>query len=102
MSTTKSFLVLSFLALSMLLGCGYDGPPPAHVAPFEGATHIIAPDADYYQVPPEAGLAPAGRFKAGTKIEILERKQKYVKVRTGEGTEAYVKTKSVKKQTPEG
>ena len=49
-----------------------------------------------------ARFVPAGNLHAGTLIEVLEKKEKYVKFRLIDGTEGYVKPKFVKKIGSEG
>ncbi len=49
-----------------------------------------------------AKFIPDGRFAAGTKVEVLKKTESYVKIRTGDGLEVYVKPRFIKKISPEG
>lgn len=100
---------LGALVLSLVLaGCGEDHvPQPQHE--FEGSTHVIAPQSNYFLAIPESDDAAAtsaeaadGQFAAGTKVKIIEKSEKYIKVETFDGTQGYVPIKAVKENTPEG
>lgn len=49
-----------------------------------------------------ARFVPVGNLRAGTKIEVLEEKENYIKFKLIDGTEGYVKPKFVKKIGSEG
>ena len=93
-------LLTLMIATLVLLGCAEKPDPQKE--PFEAATHVIAPAAGYYRSVPQQGQQPDGEFPAGTKVEILEETDEYIKVRTADGTEAYLLPGAAKKETPEG
>ena len=45
---------------------------------------------------------PAGNLRAGTKVEVLEKTERYIKIKLIDGTEGYVKPKFVKKIAADG
>lgn len=49
-----------------------------------------------------ARFVPAGHLRAGTKVEVLEKNERYIKIKLIDGTEGYVKPKFVKKISSEG
>jgi len=52
-------------------------------------THSFTKDTPYFAEKPAAGAAPAGTFKAGTKVIVLVPGAPYAKVQAMDGVTAY-------------
>ena len=50
----------------------------------------------------ESRFVPEGRFRAGTKIEVVEATERFVKVKTIDGTEGYVMPRFIKQIEGDG
>jgi serpin B len=60
-------------------------------------THVIATETAYYKGGPQQAQPPDGRFRAGTKVKLIEEAGSYILVRSEDGITAYVVANSVKK-----
>jgi hypothetical protein len=54
------------------------------------ATHVIVTDTAYYSIGPQQAQPSDGTLRAGTKVTIVEEAGSYVRVRSLDGTVAYV------------
>jgi hypothetical protein len=65
-------------------------------AAFKDATHTLTMDEPYFKSSPASGGSPEGTWKSGTQVLVMVPGAPYSKVKVGDGTEAYVKTASLK------
>ena len=59
------------------------------------ATHLVATGADYYTTGPQQARAPDGKFKQGTKVQVIKDSGSYCAVVSESGVRAYLSTASL-------
>jgi len=69
-----------------------DSPAASKAAP----THVVTTETVYYMSGPQQARPPEGKFKAGTKVTLLQKAGSYSVVRSAGGVQAYVSTASLK------
>jgi hypothetical protein len=102
------------LVVVVLLGCTHEpavpGPEPSpqpvaspETDPSKGSpeaeggfTHELTVDTAYYSGGPQQARPPDGTLKAGIKVEVIEDAGSYCRVRSEDGTEAYVDVGSLR------
>ncbi len=70
-----------------------NGQPAASNA---ASTHVVTADTVYYMSGPQQARPPEGKFKAGTKVTVVQNAGSYSVVRSEGGVRAYVSTASLK------
>jgi uncharacterized protein YgiM (DUF1202 family) len=94
-----------------LVGCsGKSAPAPIQATeaaprgatekPGESYTHVIAAEVEYYTSGPQQGRPPDGKFKAGTKVNVIQEAGSYTQVRSEDGIEAFVASDAIKEIDP--
>ncbi len=58
-------------------------------------THVVTTDTVYYMSGPQQARPPEGKFKAGTKVTVVQNAGSYSVVRSVDGVQAYVSTASL-------
>lgn len=98
---SRCFLPLALFAASCL-GCSPSTPPASgpnatqqQGKPETKFTHVIAKETEYYITGPQQGRPPDGKFKAGTKVGLIEKAGSYSLVESENAVKAYVATESV-------
>jgi len=64
-------------------------------------THIVTTEESYYTTGPQQARAPDGKFKKGTKVQLIEDSGSYCAVVSESGVRAYLSTASLKPITSE-
>jgi uncharacterized protein YgiM (DUF1202 family) len=72
----------------------------ANEKPGESYRHVIAAEVEYYTSGPQQGRPPDGKFKAGTKVNVIQEAGSYTQVRSEDGIEAFVASDAIKKIDP--
>ena len=92
-------LTLLVCGCAVVVGCGNvqpamqaEGEPAASNA---APTHVVTADTVYYMSGPQQARPPEGKFKAGTKVTLVENAGSYSVVRSADGIQAYVSAASL-------
>jgi|TARA_B100001964_G_scaffold173365_1_gene190945 uncharacterized protein YgiM (DUF1202 family) len=96
-------LLLTLLVCGFIIaaGCTENAKPAIQVngqsAISQAAlTHVVTTDTVYYMSGPQQARPPEGKFKAGTKVTLVQKAGSYSVVRSAGGVQAYVSTASLK------
>ncbi|MDP6545667.1 MAG: hypothetical protein QGH60_16915 [Phycisphaerae bacterium] len=98
----KQFLLMLLVCGFVLVaGCAEKAQPKIQangqpVASKAALTHVVTADTVYYMSGPQQARPPEGKFKAGTKVTLLQKAGSYSVVRSEGGVQAHVSTASLK------
>ena len=97
----KLLLTLLVCGIVLLHGCTEEQQPKIQAngqpaASDAGPTHVVTADTVYYMSGPHQSRPPEGKFKAGTKVTLVQKAGSYSVVRSTGGVQAYVTTASLK------
>ena len=97
----KLLLTLIVCGVVLAVGCSEKQPPEIQAQNQQAVsqaavTHIITADTVYYMSGPQQARPPEGKFKAGTKVTVVQDAGSYSVVRSEGGVQAYVSTASLK------
>ena len=60
-----------------------------------GISPVISCDTVFYRTGPQQAMPPDGKFKAGTRIEVIQEAGSYTLVRAQDGREGYVSADAI-------
>jgi len=98
---SRFLLTLLVCGFVLVVGCVEKAPPKIQVndqpaASKAAPTHVVTVESVYYMSGPQQARPPEGKFKAGTKVTLLQKAGSYSVVRSVGGVQAYVSTAALK------
>lgn len=96
----KLLLTLLMCGFVLFVGCAKKAPPAKQTKESPAVskaapTHVVTTDTVYYMSGPQQARPPEGKFKAGTKVTVVQNAGSYSVVRSVDGVQAYVSTASL-------